>query len=311
MLGVYKKVSVSEEFDTSEGALPFSLQHIAEKELGETPSRRKDAIQKLLQILSDEPELNSRKDDEFLLRFLRVRKYNVDAAMQTIRNYYKIRTACGPIYSDFLPSKVPSAARTLCMVMPEKDVHGRPIVFMNIAQWIPSELPFSEYQKAWTICMEYIASDPVAQVLGVVLLLDFNEYTIDKILCVRIGLLKKAVEYLQDCMPMRLKAMHIVNQSYAFDMLYMLVRPVMKSKLIERFHLYGKSYDRLHEEIPSSVLPEEYGGQGPPLDYEAFWRRVDAEEELFAANNQFGYTRSTGDDNFPTDTEIFEELTFM
>ncbi|KAH7945057.1 hypothetical protein HPB49_005645 [Dermacentor silvarum] len=277
MLGVYKKVSVSEEFDTSEGALPFSLQHIAEKELGETPSRRKDAIQKLLQILSDEPELNSRKDDEFLLRFLRVRKYNVDAAMQTIRNYYKIRTACGPIYSDFLPSKVPSAARTLCMVMPEKDVHGRPIVFMNIAQWIPSELPFSEYQKAWTICMEYIASDPVAQ----------------------------------DCMPMRLKAMHIVNQSYAFDMLYMLVRPVMKSKLIERFHLYGKSYDRLHEEIPSSVLPEEYGGQGPPLDYEAFWRRVDAEEELFAANNQFGYTRSTGDDNFPTDTEIFEELTFM
>ncbi|XP_049525259.1 alpha-tocopherol transfer protein-like [Dermacentor silvarum] len=311
MLGVYKKVSVSEEFDTSEGALPFSLQHIAEKELGETPSRRKDAIQKLLQILSDEPEFNSKKDDAFLLRFLRVRKYNVDAAMQTIRNYYKIRTACGPIYCDFLPSKVPSAARKLCMVMPEKDVHGRPILFMNIGQWIPSELPFSEYQKAWTICLEHMASDPVTQVLGVALLLDYNGFSIDKMLSVSLGLLKKAWEYVQDCMPMRLKAIHVLNQSYTFDVLYTLVRPIMKTKLAERFQLYGESYDRLHEEIPSSVLPEEYGGQGPPLDYEAFWRRVDAEEELFAANNQFGYTRPTGEDDFPTDEEILEELTFM
>lgn len=52
MLGVYRKVSVNEEFDNSEGALPFSLQHIAEKELGETPSRRKGAVQRLAQIVS-------------------------------------------------------------------------------------------------------------------------------------------------------------------------------------------------------------------------------------------------------------------
>ncbi|XP_065307312.1 alpha-tocopherol transfer protein-like isoform X1 [Dermacentor albipictus] len=311
MLGVYRKVSVNEEFDNSEGALPFSLQHIAEKELGETPSRRKGALQRLAQLVSDEPELNSRKDDDFLLRFLRVRKYNVDAAMQTIRNYYKIRTACGPVYCDFLPSKVPSAGRALFMVMPEKDVHGRPIVFVNIGQWIPSELSASEFQKAWTICMEHLASDPVTQVLGVVLLIDYNGFTIEKLLSVSIGLVKKALEYVQDCMPMRLKAIHILNQSYAFDVLYMIVRPVIKSKLAERFHLYGENYDKLHEEISPSVLPKEYGGQGPPLDYEAFWKRVDAEEELFAANNQYGYTRPTGEDDFPTDEEVLEQLTFM
>ncbi|XP_065307313.1 alpha-tocopherol transfer protein-like isoform X2 [Dermacentor albipictus] len=274
MLGVYRKVSVNEEFDNSEGALPFSLQHIAEKELGETPSRRKGALQRLAQLVSDEPELNSRKDDDFLLRFLRVRKYNVDAAMQTIRNYYKIRTACGPVYCDFLPSKVPSAGRALFMVMPEKDVHGRPIVFVNIGQWIPSELSASEFQKAWTICMEHLASDPVTQVLGVVLLIDYNGFTIEKLLSVSIGLVKKALEYVQ-------------------------------------FHLYGENYDKLHEEISPSVLPKEYGGQGPPLDYEAFWKRVDAEEELFAANNQYGYTRPTGEDDFPTDEEVLEQLTFM
>ncbi|KAH6930574.1 hypothetical protein HPB50_014740 [Hyalomma asiaticum] len=205
--------------------------------------------------------------------------------MQTIRNYYNIRTGCSPVFVDFSPTKVPPAARKLMAVMPEKDIYGRRIIALSVGDWISSELPYGEWQKALTICLEHLASDPVTQILGVVLLLDYNGFTIDKMLCVSVGLLKKCVQYVQDCMPMRLKAVHVLNQSHTFDVL-MIVRPLIKSKLSERVRLHGDNFEKLHEEVPPSALPEKYGGRGPPLDFEAFWRRLDAEEEVFAENNQ-------------------------
>ncbi|KAH9369063.1 hypothetical protein HPB48_002591 [Haemaphysalis longicornis] len=127
MSGVYVKKCVDDVFDASEGALPFKLQRIAEDELGETPAMRQEAVEKLKQLLSAEADLKANDDVKFLLRFLRVRKYNVDLALQTIRNYYRNRASCVSIYREFLPSKAPQHVRDLLMVLPETDVHGRPV----------------------------------------------------------------------------------------------------------------------------------------------------------------------------------------
>ncbi|KAL1476064.1 hypothetical protein MTO96_036794 [Rhipicephalus appendiculatus] len=53
--------------------------------------------------------------------------------------------------------------------------------------------------------------------------------------------------------------------------------------------MHGDNYEKLHEEIPPNTLPREYGGQGPQFDFDAFWRNVDTQEEVFASGNNFGY----------------------
>lgn len=311
MSGVYTKKSVDDVHDTSEGALPFKLQRIAEEELGETLAKRQDALEKLTQLLEAEEELRANKDPKFLLRFLRVRKYNVDGALQTIRNYYKNRASCVSIFRDFLPRKAPPAGRNLMMVMPEKDVHGRPIILCKPGVWMPNELPYVDLQCTWLICMEHIAADPAAQILGVVLLVDYAEFTPDKILSLSIGLIRRALEYIQDCMPMRMKAVHIVRQSYAFDLFFALIKPFIRAKLAERFRFHGENFEKLHEEISPKTLPEEYGGQGPPVDHDAFWKLVDAEEKDFAAANRFGYPLKDQDDLPPDSEELTQELTSL
>ncbi|KAH7952474.1 hypothetical protein HPB52_023631 [Rhipicephalus sanguineus] len=140
MLGVYRKKSADDVFDTSEEALPFCLQRVAAEELGETPSKRKEALEILTKLVSEEPELNSRRDASFLLRFLRVRKYDVDAAFQSIRNYYRNRSASDSVYREFLPSKVPLEARRLCLVLPQRDVRGHPIIFCHVELHVPTEI---------------------------------------------------------------------------------------------------------------------------------------------------------------------------
>lgn len=311
MSGVYRKARPDEGFDSADdSALSVELRRVAEAELGETPEKRRDALTKLTQLLQDEQDLNANKDAQFLLRFLRVRKYNVDAALRTVRNYYKNRASCPSLYDTFLPHNAPPEGRKLVMVLPDKDVHGRPVLLCKPGAWITGELSYEDFHRTWLLCMEHLASDPAAQVVGVALLLDYAGFTPDKVLSLRPGLLRRAVEYVQDCMPMRMKAAHIVRQHYAFDMLFAIIRPFVKAKLAERVHLHGSNFEKLHEHISPGNLPAEYGGQGPPLDHDNYWKQVDDEEERFAAANRFGYASKSRDDP-PDGTEEQQEFTSL
>ncbi|KAH6930564.1 hypothetical protein HPB50_014730 [Hyalomma asiaticum] len=310
MTETYRKISAEDLFDTSEGALPFGLQQIAAEELGETPARRKESVARLLQLLSEEEDLNPRKDAQFLLRFLRVRKFNVEAALRTVRHYYRVRHTSGPVFRDFLPSKVPPAARKLMMVMKEKDVHGRRIFLFKPGIWEVEDCSFVDVHRAMILCLEHLAKDPTTQTLGMVILFDYGGFTTEKLLAVNMGMMKKFFEYLQDSMPMRLKALHGVNQGKAFDVLLAIVRPFMKAKLLQRITLHGRNFGELHKEIPPKILPEEYGGQAPPVDFEGFWNELEGYDNEYQEENGYGYTRTKNGD-FATEAEIENELTFL
>ncbi|KAH6930563.1 hypothetical protein HPB50_014729 [Hyalomma asiaticum] len=276
MAGVYTKKSSEDVFDTSDEALPFRLQQIAEDELGETPARRKESLAKLLQLLSEEEDLNPREDTQFLLRFLRVRKYNVEAALNTVMNYYKIRNTSGPVFR----------------------------------MWVLEDSSYVDLHRAMMLCLEHLAKDPTTQTMGVVLVLDYGGFTAEKVLAVNVGLIRRGFEYLQDCMPMRLKAMHCVKQGLAFDTFFTIIRPFLKAKLVQRFILNGENFEELHKDIPPKILPEEYGGQAPPIDFEGFWNELDGYEDEYQENSRYGYTRNCNGD-FATVAEIENQLTFL
>ncbi|KAL1476063.1 hypothetical protein MTO96_036793 [Rhipicephalus appendiculatus] len=271
MLGTYTKRSTEDVYDTSEGALPFRLQRIAEDDLGETPARRKESLEKLAKLISEEEDLNARTDAEFLLRFLRVRKYNVEAAMQTIRNYYFNRSTC---------------------------------------MWNANEVTHAILQRACLMCLELMTSDPSAQTLGLVLLLDCHDFRIENALSLKPGLIKKGLEYVQDCMPSRLKAFHVVRQTQAFDILYGLMKPFLKNKLTRRFKFHGENFESLHKDISPEELPSQYGGQAPPLDNDAFWSKMDELEDAFKTDNHYGYSKKNIGD-FATQEEVEEALEFL
>ncbi|KAL1422159.1 hypothetical protein MTO96_022373 [Rhipicephalus appendiculatus] len=257
-----------------------------------------------------EPDLNANEDEEFLLRFLRVRKYNVESALQTIKNYYRNRASSESLYRDFLPCTVPPAARKIVMILPDKDVHGRPVLLVKPGSWMTNEVSYLDLHRAGLFCLEQLAREPAAQVLGIVLLVDFGGFTVDKLLFASVSLLRKGLEYLQDCMPMRLKVAHNVRQSYAFDMFLVLIRPFIKQKLSERIRLHGHNFENLHKEIPPMSLPEEYGGQRPPLDPEECWKALDADQDYFAASSRYGYA-TNDEDELPAEPEPPLELTSL
>lgn len=252
-------------------------------------NEKNEALSRLRLLLEGDKRLHPRTDEEFLLRFLHVRKHDVEASMKTIQKYYRNRASCPEVYSNFVPSSVDSAGRRLLMVLPAKDVHGRPVLYSKPGLWNPREVSYVTLQKSVLLCLEHIATDPASQAAGVSILCDSAGFTLDKLFSCNIGLLRRFLEYVQDCMPMRLKAVHIIRESKAMDLLFVLLRPFIKRKLAQRIHFHGASYGKLYEDLPPSMLPEEYGGETEPYDCESFWNQMDSEEAAFVKNNEFGY----------------------
>ncbi|CAN7938409.1 unnamed protein product [Ixodes hexagonus] len=272
--------------------LPPELQLIAENELGETEDGRIKALEKLNRLLDEEPELHSRRDNLFLLRFLRVRKYNVDRATSNVKEYYGIRKEHPSVFENLVPSCVSAAARSIVMVLPQPDIHGRLVVLLPAllsGAWNPQTVSFKDVTRAMALVGDYITADPVVQTIGLVCIHDYGGFTVDKIMSVSYGKMKMVVKLLMDCLPARTKAIHIVRESYAFDMVYAVIRHSISKKLAERFHFYGHNFDDLHKDMPVDMLPNEYGGLGPDPDFEAYWSGLDQAEPSFVDNNGFGY----------------------
>lgn len=255
----------------------------------EIEKEEKEAILQLRQLLKEETTLNPRTDDEFLLRFVRVRKCDVDTARRTVRSYYRNRASCPQLYSNFVPSSIDATTRKAIIILPSKDVHGRPVLLHKPGLQALDRGAYEMGQKALLVCLERIAADPISQTTGMTFIVDSAGFSLGKLIYCNLGYMRRFLEYLQDCMPMRLKALHIVHESKAIDLLYGALRPFLKRKLTDRLHFHGSNYENLLKEVPPEALPKECGGEVDALDFDGFWHQMDQEEALFVENNRFGY----------------------
>lgn len=102
----------------------------AREELQEKPEWRLRDVQALRDMIwKDYPNLRTRVDDPFLLRFLRARKFDYDRALQLLVNYYGCRKGWPEVFTNLKPSAVkPVLDSGFLTVLPHTDTEGRRIV---------------------------------------------------------------------------------------------------------------------------------------------------------------------------------------
>lgn len=116
---------------------------------------------------------------------------------------------------------------------------------------------------------------------GLIIVFDMQNVGMRHLLRTNIDSLRTFFRYLQDALPAKLEAMHIVNCVSFFDMVMALIKPFMKSEIIQKvceisirfafgdklqllfqMHLHhGSNYEAFHKEcVPASCLPSDCGG---------------------------------------------------
>lgn len=99
---------------------------------------------------------------------------------------------------------------------------------------------------------------------------------------------------LQDCFPIRFKAVHFVGQPWYVEAALAVIRPFLKEKTRERIHLHGSNLSTLHESITKDILPTELGGEAAAIN------PLDWVHTLLECSQIDGQTAATGNTTAPS-----------
>lgn len=89
--------------------------------------------------------------------------------------------------------------------------------------------------------------------------------------------------------PIRIYALHILNQSWVFDAIFAVFKPLLDANMKNRIFFHSGNYESLHKHIPSNYLPKMYGGTRNELPYYKWIAALIKDPKIIEQMNKMGY----------------------
>ncbi|XP_014252383.1 alpha-tocopherol transfer protein-like isoform X2 [Cimex lectularius] len=228
------------------------------------PKERKEDVASVRNWLQHQAHL-PRISDEHILLFLHSNYYSVEKTKNTIDSYFVIRAENPESFSNWDTAAMETAFKTyelasLSKVTPD----GYKVILYRLKDTDPSKFIFQDALRAFFAYNDVkISEDGI--VPGYIVLFDMKGCTIGHLARATtvMNLVKMFMVYIQECHPVRLKGVHILNTAAFMDKILMLIKPLMKSGLIDMLHMHS-TLDSLAPHVPLDLLPEDYGGLAKP-----------------------------------------------
>ncbi|XP_015924935.1 alpha-tocopherol transfer protein-like [Parasteatoda tepidariorum] len=262
----------------------------AVKELNETTENRIQCLKELKEMIKCEKNLESDMSDNFLLQFLRVKKFDTDRAFSLLKKYYGHRMYYKSLYKKFSPTNISKVLETNMMnFLPWRNPEGSAVWVSRVGLWEPEHASFDEIVRCGLICNEKALQNPVTQICGIVSIVDFKKFSWSHLFHISPTAINCFVSASQNCFPIRHKAIHVVNNPGVFTVLFAMIKPLLKEKIKKRIYFHGDNMSSLHEYLPPDILPKEYGGTRGKFENSKFFDSLMESENEFIHNSKFGY----------------------
>ncbi|XP_062873145.1 alpha-tocopherol transfer protein isoform X2 [Trichomycterus rosablanca] len=217
-----------------------------------------------------EPGIKSHSDlsDNFLIRFLRARDFDMDSALKLLINYNKWKLQSPEISSNLHPSSIMGLLKNhYHTVLPCRDAGGSRVLIYRISQWNPKEFTAYEVFRVSLITSELIVQESETQINGLKAIFDLQGWCFSHALQINPSLAKNISSVLMDSFPLKVRGIHFINEPRFFHSVFTMIRPFLPEKIKQRIHFHGGSYmDSLVEYFPRGILPVEFGGLGLCMD---------------------------------------------
>ncbi|XP_077365311.1 clavesin-1-like [Vanacampus margaritifer] len=249
----------------------------ARLELNENPNTLHQDIQQVRDMIVTRPDIGFlRTDDDFILRFLRARKFDPVETFRLLAQYFQFRQQNLDMFQSFKVDD-PGIKRALMDgfpgVLETPDQHGRKILILFASNWDQSRNSFTDILRAILLSLEVLIEKPELQINGFVLIIDWSNFSFKQASKLTPNILKLAIEGLQDSFPARFGGIHFVNQPWYIHAMFTIIKPFLKDKTRKRIFLHGNNLNSLHQLIQPECLPSEFGGTLPPYDM-GMWART-------------------------------------
>ncbi|XP_059617900.1 alpha-tocopherol transfer protein-like [Phlebotomus argentipes] len=272
---------------------------VANEVLQETEEKKQRCIGELRKLLEQEKNLVVPIDNEgWLIRYLRARDYDVTETFHLIRRYYKFKIKYSDMYKDFIPSKMTHLYEHMLFTgTPEKDDMGRRVLFIEIGKkWKHKIVSIKELFRVCILIMEAASLEPTTQVLGGQVVVDAKGFNLSRANKFTPNILRMGIKWIQDCIPIKIVAFHVINENKFADIVWNLAKPLLRQEFRERIHFHGTDYAALQKWIPPRCLFTHYGGtvEIPELPtHDELWEQysqwADKADKEFEVVNSYGF----------------------
>ncbi|XP_061569717.1 clavesin-2 isoform X1 [Cololabis saira] len=249
----------------------------ARLELNENPDTLHQDIQQVRDMIVTRPDIGFlRTDDDFILRFLRARKFDQVETFRLLAQYFQFRQQNLDMFQSFKVDD-PGIKRALMDgfpgVLDTPDQQGRKILILFASNWDQSRNSFIDILRAILLSLEVLIENPELQINGFILIIDWSNFSFKQASKLTPNMLKLAIEGLQDSFPARFGGIHFVNQPWYIHAMFTIIKPFLKDKTRKRIFLHGNNLNSLHQLLQPECLPSEFGGTLPPYDM-GIWART-------------------------------------
>ena len=141
-----------------------------------------------------------RKDDSFIMRFLRARKFHIYDAFRLYARYFEYRAQNRNLFKKF--SAAEKDIKSALMdgfpgVLPARDHFGRKVIIFFASNWDNHRYGLASIYRALLLTLEKLVEDEETQVNGVVIIIDWSQFSFKQSTWINPKILKLMIEGLQ------------------------------------------------------------------------------------------------------------------
>lgn len=278
------------------------LRKLAQEDLNETTKTRRKALEDLREWIDQQDAdkyaclLNA--TDEFLLRFLRMQKTDVQKAAKVLDNYLGFRTNNPEWFNLDVKDETLNELMTsgYILVLPGRDANGRRVVFSRAAYADSTRYTSADIMRAHLVTYEALLMDEENQINGITYLFDEEGITFSNVAMWTPSDVTAAFKGAEKAVPIRHSEINIVGMPWIMTLIFQFAKSLLSYKLRSRLHTQA-SFEKVREFFPAESLPEEYGGKIPLQEMVESWKaELEQRREKILSLSSMKYFSKSDDD---------------
>ncbi|XP_011638072.1 alpha-tocopherol transfer protein isoform X2 [Pogonomyrmex barbatus] len=270
---------------------PPEIMEYARRELGETDEVKCQTLQEFRDMIYERGEcLPHRMDDDFLIRFLRARNFNTKSAHRLIVNYYNFKEEHPEIHQQMNSSEMRFIGDdNIITVPPYRTQCGRRLLIYRIGNWDPRKCSVDELFKATVGILELGILEPRQQIMGGIVIFDLKNISMTHAWTVTPQVASMMLSLMVTAFPVRLHSLHILHQSWVFDAIFAVFKPLLDSNMRNKIFFHGNNYESLYKHVSPQYLPKIYGGVREELPYWKWIAAIIKDPKIVEEMSKMGY----------------------